>query len=199
VGFTDADLIERVRQAGDPNAFGELVRRYQSPVRGFLRKLTRGNEALADDLAQETFLRAWRKIESFRAEARFSTGLFGIAVNEFRGWLRRDRRRHGRASVLASPDGMDGTEDQGSRGRSPSHPAGPADADSDTGPAPTGLRLDLNEALLGLTLPERAAILLCCQQGLTHDEAARNLRTPVGTIKTNILRGKEKLRRWLQA
>ena len=92
MGFTDADLIARVLAAGDPNAFGELVRRYQSPVRAFLRRLTRGDAALADDLAQETFLRAWRKLETFRAEARFSTWLFGIAVNEFRARLRRDRR-----------------------------------------------------------------------------------------------------------
>lgn len=49
MGFSDAHLIARVLQAGDPNAFGELVRRYQSPVRSFLRKLTRGDEALADD------------------------------------------------------------------------------------------------------------------------------------------------------
>lgn len=92
MGFSDADLIARVLEAGDPNAFGELVRRYQSPVRAFLRKLTRGDDALADDLAQETFLRAWRKLETFRGESRFSTWLFGIAVNEFRTRLRRDRR-----------------------------------------------------------------------------------------------------------
>jgi DNA-directed RNA polymerase specialized sigma24 family protein len=65
-------------------------------------------------------------------------------------------------------------------------------------PSLHGLRLDLDEALLRLTLPERAGILLCCQHGLTREEAAQTLRAPLGTIKTNILRGKEKLRRWLQ-
>ena len=175
MGFSDADLIARVLEAGDPNAFGELVRRYQSPVRAFLRKLTRGDEALADDLAQETFLRAWRKLETFRAEARFSTWLFGIAVNEFRARLRRDRRHL--------------WEDPGSQ---------PADPEPAAAPAPHGLRLDLEEALRRLTLPERAAILLCCQHGLTHEEAAQTLRAPLGTVKTNILRGKEKLRRWLE-
>ena len=175
MGFSDADLIARVLPAGDPNAFGELVRRYQSPVRSFLRKLTRGDAALADDLAQETFLRAWRKLETHRAEARFSSWLFGIAVNEFRSRLRRDRRQH-----------WDEPEDQAS------NPEPAVDA------PPTGLRLDLNEALLRLTLPERAAILLCCQHGLTHEEAAQTLRSPLGTVKTNILRGKEKLCRWLE-
>ena len=175
MGFSDADLIARVLHAGDPNAFGELVRRYQSPVRAFLRKLTRGDAALADDLAQETFLRAWRKLETFRAEGRFSTWLFGIAVNEFRSQLRRDRRH-----LWENPGGQ------------------PADTEPATGPSLDGLRLDLDEALLRLTLPERAAILLCCQHGLTHEEAAKTLRAPLGTVKTNILRGKEKLRRWLQ-
>lgn len=175
MGFSDAHLIERVLQAGDPNAFGELLRRYQSPVRSFLRKLTRGDEALADDLAQETFLRAWRKLETFRAEARFSSWLLGIAVNEFRSRLRRDRRYQ--------------WEELGDCALEP-EPA--------VQTPPAGLRLDLNEALLRLTLPERAAILLCCQHGLTHEEAAQTLRSPLGTIKTNILRGKEKLRRWLE-
>ena len=101
MGFSDAHLITRDLQAGDPNAVGELVRRYQTPVRTFLRKLTRGDEALADDLAQETFLRAWRKLETFRAEARFSSWLFGIAVNEFRGHLRRDRRHSQRGGRVA--------------------------------------------------------------------------------------------------
>ena len=174
MGSSDADLITRVLQAGDPNAFGELVRRYQSPVRSFLSRLTRGDEALADDLAQETFLRAWRKLETFRAEARFSSWLFGIAMNEFRARLRRERRHQWDK---------------------------PGDRDAESEPAvagpPAGLRLDLDEALLRLTLPERAAILLCCQHGLTHEEAAQSLHSPLGTVKTNILRGKEKLRRWL--
>jgi RNA polymerase sigma-70 factor (ECF subfamily) len=175
VGFSEADLITRVLQAGDPNAFGELVRRYQSPVRSFLRRLTRGDEALADDLAQETFLRAWRKLETFRAEARFSTWLFGIAVNEFRARLRRDRRQQ-----WNEPDDR------------------AADPEPIVEAPPAGLRLDLDEALRRLTLPERAAILLCCQHGLTHEAAAQALRSPLGTVKTNILRGKEKLRRWLE-
>lgn len=96
-------------------------------------------------------------------------------MNEFRARLRRDRRHQW--------DELDGQA-------------------SDPEPAveapPAGLRLDLDEALLRLTLPERAAILLCCQHGLTHEEAAQTLCSPLGTVKTNILRGKEKLRRWLK-
>ena len=173
MAFSDADLIARVRESGDPSAFGELVRRYQSPVRAFLTKMTRGDAALADDIAQETFLRAWRKLDTFRSEGRFSTWLFGIAANEFRNRLRRERRRE-------SPKDLS------------------SDAETTVEMPAPGLRLDVNDALLRLTPAERAAIVLCCQNGLTHEETAQALDCPLGTVKTNISRGKEKLRRWLE-
>jgi RNA polymerase sigma-70 factor (ECF subfamily) len=75
----------------DHNAFGELVRRYQSPVRAFLAKMARGDTHLADDMAQETFLKAWKHLATFRNEAKFSTWLFGIAFNEFPSQARRNR------------------------------------------------------------------------------------------------------------
>ena len=73
--LTDADLLARVIVDGDQHAFGELVRRHQSPVRGLLRQLVRADVELADDLAQETFIRAYKNIRSFRGEAKFSTWL----------------------------------------------------------------------------------------------------------------------------
>ena len=87
--LTDGDLIARVLVDDDQHAFGELVRRHQSSVRGLLRQLTRTDVALADDLAQETFLRAYKNIRSFRGEARFSTWLYRIAYNCFREDARR--------------------------------------------------------------------------------------------------------------
>src|SRR5262244_1719780 len=80
---SDAQLIARVLVQDDRHAFGELVRRHQSTVRACLRKLTSGNAALADDLAQETFLLAYRNLKSFRQEAKFSTWLYRIAYNVF--------------------------------------------------------------------------------------------------------------------
>jgi RNA polymerase sigma factor (sigma-70 family) len=168
VSFTDADLIARVLSREDHNAFGELVRRYQSPVRAFLTRMTRGDSHLADDLAQETFLKAWQKLCTFRGDAKFSTWLFGIAFNEFRGAARKRKE-------LALDD-VDNP---------PEEPA--ADAHPE-------LRLDLTEAMKVLSSSERAAILLCCQNGLSHEEAAHVLDCPLGTVKTNILRGKEKLK-----
>src|SRR6187399_1995480 len=80
---SDAQLIARVLVQDGRHAFSELVRRYQSSVRSTLRRLTAGNDALADDLAQETFLLAYRNLKSFRQEARFSTWLYRIATNAF--------------------------------------------------------------------------------------------------------------------
>src|SRR5689334_9775379 len=82
-GPTDAELIARVVVQDDRHAFSELVRRYQSAVRATLRRLTVGDHGLADDLAQETFLLAYRNLRAFRQEARFSTWLYRIATNAF--------------------------------------------------------------------------------------------------------------------
>jgi RNA polymerase sigma factor (sigma-70 family) len=174
VSFTDADLIARVLLREDQQAFGELVRRYQSPVRSFLVKMTGGDAHLADDLAQETFMKAWKKLGSFRSEARFSTWLFGIACNEWRMHAR--ERKEIALEELAHP---------------------PPEPEQASAAATSQLRLDLFEAMKILTPGERVAIVLCCQNGLSHEEAAQALDCPLGTVKTNILRGKEKLRRRL--
>ena len=170
--LNDADLVARVLLEDDHHAFAELVRNHQSPVRGLLRQLTRSDLALADDLAQETFLRAYKNIRSFRGEAKFSTWLYRIAYNCFREEARKRKELVGidESQVEAEPD--------------------PQTVD----PA---LKHDLMQALQLLPLHERSAILLCCQNGLSHDEAARVLDIPLGTVKTNVLRGREKLKKML--
>ena len=174
MSFSDADLIARTISHEDQNAFGELVRRYQSPVRAFLTRMTRGDAHLADDLAQETFLKAWNKLKTFRGEAKFTTWLFGIAYNEFRGEARRRKE-------LALEDFAEPPEEASQASAAPG----------------SNLRMDLTEALKMLSSVERAAVLLCCQNGMSHEEAARVLDCPLGTVKTNVLRGREKLRRKL--
>jgi len=174
VELTDADLVARVLVDEDQHAFGELVRRHQSAVRGLLRQLTRTDFSLADDLAQETFLRAYRHIRSFRGEARFSTWLYRIAYNVFR-----ENARRRKELVGIDEDALEGEQD-------------PQTVD----PA---LRHDLMHALNLLPLHERSAVLLCCQNGLSHDEASRVLDIPLGTVKTNVLRGREKLKKTLAA
>jgi RNA polymerase sigma factor (sigma-70 family) len=172
---SDPELLTRVLVADDRAAFGELVLRHQSAVRRFLRHLASGDTALADDLAQETFIQAYRGLSRFRGDASFSTWLFGIAHNHWRN-ARRQQRAH-------SPLTEHGAEKE----TLPS-PARSAD-----------LRHDLTAALRQLLPEEQTALHLCYQQGLSHSEIANVLGWPLGTVKTNLARSKEKLRQLLAA
>jgi RNA polymerase sigma-70 factor (ECF subfamily) len=172
VSLTDADLVARILLDDDHHAFSELVRRHQSAVRGLLRQLTRTDVALADDLAQEAFIKAYKNIRSFRGEAKFSTWLYRIAYNCYR----EDARR--RKELV----GIDERQ---------------LEAEQDPQTVDPALRQDLMQALQLLPLHERTAVLLCCQNGLSHDEAARVIDIPLGTVKTNVLRGREKLKKTL--
>ena len=174
MSLTDADLVARVLLDDDQHAFSELVRRHQSAVRGLLRQLTRGDAALADDIGQETFLKAFKNIRSFRGEAKFSTWLYRISYNCFREEARK------RKELV----GIDEAQ---------------LEAEQDPSTVDPALRQDLMHALQLLPLHERTAVVLCCQNGLSHDEASRVLDIPLGTVKTNVLRGREKLKKTLAA
>jgi RNA polymerase sigma-70 factor (ECF subfamily) len=167
----DAELILAVLERDDRAAFAELVRRHQSRVRSVLRRLTRGDHALADDLAQETFVAAWRNLRRFRFEARFSTWLYRIAFN---AWQSEARKR--REVLLEDPE-----------------EAPPLQPPSDDIPA-TVARLDLERAMEALSDGERAALAACYYADLSHEEAALALGIPLGTVKTHVLRAKAKLR-----
>jgi RNA polymerase sigma-70 factor (ECF subfamily) len=169
----DSELIVRVVDSDDRAAFGELVRRHQSVVRNFARNLTGGDAAFADDLAQETFIQAYRSLSHYRGESAFPTWLLGIAHNRWRN-ARRQQREHVPLDL-----------DEAAHATVPS-PAPAAD-----------LRHDLADALRLLSPDEQAAVHLCYQQGLSHSEIAAVLDWPLGTVKTNIARGKEKLRQLL--
>ena len=183
---SDAQLIARCLVGDDRHAFTELVKRHQSAVRACLRKLTTGNHALADDLAQETFVLAWRNLKSFRQEARFSTWLYRIATN---CWLMHARKRQeellgDRDATLADleTDTMSHlSETVGDHARSAS------------------LKLDLERAMGMLSAPERAALVQCYHNDLSHEEAAYVLGCPVGTVKTHVFRAKQKLKVALSA
>jgi RNA polymerase sigma-70 factor (ECF subfamily) len=182
---SDAELIARVVVNDDRHAFAELVRRHQSVVRATLRRMTAGNHALADDLAQETFMLAWRNLKSFRQEARFSTWLHRIATNAF---LADARRR--KEELLGERDAELADDDEGAM------EAG--DVAPDPSRAAT-LKLDLERAFVVLSDAERAAIVQCYHNDLSHEEAAYVLGCPVGTVKTHILRAKRKLKAQLGA
>ncbi|MHB8878678.1 MAG: RNA polymerase sigma factor [Myxococcaceae bacterium] len=165
---SDTELIARVLANDDRHAFGELVRRYQSEVRGMLRRLT-GDAAAADDLAQETFLRAHRSLGQYRGGAKLSCWLYRIAYNAFISQARRSPPPMAyEAPVSASMDHVLS-------------------------------RHDLMRAMAELRPDERAALALTYGQDVSHEEAARILDWPLGTLKTNVLRAKDKLRERLAA
>lgn len=165
----DRALVARVLLADDQRAFEQLVRRHQGMVRAQLRRLLHGDETMADDLAQETFLLAWKKLGQFRGEARFSTWLYRIAYSCF-------LQAHRRSSWSGSRSRDDVLDEL----------QAPADAPD--------LQLDLARAMRLLSAPERIVLLHCVQLGLSHEEAAYVLGMPLGTVKTHSLRGKSKLR-----
>jgi RNA polymerase sigma-70 factor (ECF subfamily) len=173
VAASDADLILAVLDRDDREAFAELVRRHQSKIRTVLRRLTGGDAAFADDLAQDTFVLAWRNLKSFRFEARFSTWLYRIAFN---AWQSEARKR--RELLLESVEEAPAAADAAAFGELPD----------------IASRIDLERAIATLSDGERAAIAACYYADLTHEEAAVALGMPVGTVKTHVLRAKAKLR-----
>jgi len=178
---TDAELIARAVVGDDRHAYAELVRRHQSAVRACLRRLTAGNHALADDLAQETFVLAWRNLKSFRQEARFSTWLYRIATN---CWLADARKR--KETLLGDADAdVAGDGDEGGvagDGGAPDHARGAA------------LRIDMERAMAVLSEAESNEIVQSYHKDLSHEEAAFVLGCPVGTVKTHVHRAKQKLK-----
>ena len=165
----DQALVARVLLTEDRRAFEQLVRRHQGLVRAQLRRLLPGDTARADDLAQETFLLAWRKLHQFRGEARFSTWLYRIAYTCF---LQSRRKQTGLTEGVASDRPLLQT----------------------TPPDTTELRLDVERALEQLSAAEQIVLLHVTQLGLSHEETAYVLAMPLGTVKSHARRGKERLR-----
>ena len=166
-GETAEPAWVRDARAGSADAFGRLVQMHQQALRAFLRRLC-GNAADADDLAQEAFVFAWEHIRRFDPSRSFRPWLFGIAWRKHRegkrGWIRR-LTRQGRAAT---------------------------DTEILFQPDP-GLRLDLVKAMAGLAPEQKAALLLCLGAEFTHAEAAEALALPLGTVKSHVARGREKL------
>jgi RNA polymerase sigma-70 factor, ECF subfamily len=166
--FSDMHLITMVVQNNDHRAYGKLVSKYQSDVRGLLRRLTNGNMTLSDDLAQEVFIRAFIYLKSFKAASSFSTWLYRISYNVFI-----DNRKS--IKHTEDIDGHDFISDENK------------DIDS---------TIDLQNALRILNENEKVTIVLHYEKDLSHNEIAKILHMPLGTVKTNILRGKEKLKKY---
>lgn len=178
--LSDAGLIARVMTQRDQHAFRQLVLRYQSPVRRWARRLCDGDEAAADDLAQEVFIRVYRSLHTYRGQARFSTWLYRIAFNLAASQKRLARERWTNVDLDDVADEVDALQ-----GHSGSDPA--------------EAKRDLDGALARLSRPQQWALRLSLEEELTQEEVAEVMGIPLGTVKTHLLRGKRALRTYLSS
>ena len=168
--FASLHDVELCAQAagGERRAFGELARRHGSAVRYLLRRMG-AQPAEADDVAQDAFLAAFERIAEFRGEGTFAGWVKKIAARAYLRRLQKERRM----SAIAAEGGEEEVTESG------------GDAER---------RIDLDEALKVLSAAERISVSMCFGAGLSHAEAAEALNLPLGTVKSHVKRGLEKLR-----
>ena len=163
-GLHDVELAA-LAAAGQRAAFGELVRRHGSAVRALVRRMG-ADAALADDIAQDACLAAFERIAEFRGEGTFQAWLKRIASRLYLKRVKRDVARALQQDPSDDPVASGGQD----------------------------ARLDLDEALRGLAPAERVCVSLCYGAGFSHAEAAELLNAPLGTVKSHVKRGLDKLR-----
>lgn len=184
-----AEFVEKLK-LNDAKAFDLLVTRYSGDIYALLFRITEDAEE-ANDLTQETFLRALKAIEKFRGEADLKTWLFRIAINEsrnrFRWWKRRKREKTFSLDASAKDSEVSIHETM------PGNSANPEE---------NVLRRErekvLSKAISDLPQIYREAIVLCDVEGLSYEEIAMALDATMGTVKSRIARGREELRRKLK-
>jgi RNA polymerase sigma-70 factor, ECF subfamily len=171
---TDEELAA-LAAARDDRAFAELVRRHQCAVRGLLARLTR-DPARADDIAQDAFVKAHRKIASYSGRGSFKSWICRVAYTEF---LMAARKGRSEARMKARWGAEADTEDR------------PSDM--------VGMGLDLDRALATLKDDERTCVVLAYSAGMSHPEVAEATGLPLGTVKSHVNRGRDRLKAWFEA
>ena len=167
----DHYLVALAVGSQDTTAFGELIRRHQSQVRNFLRRLT-ADVATADDLAQDCFLHAWNKLHTYSGRGSFIGWLLKVAYTTFLQSKRKSKRY---AEVLDEAGHV-------------------AQIESRSYTATNDEVADLDKLLAVLTQEERAIMIMSYACGLSHRDISDATEMPVGTVKSVIFRGKEKIR-----
>lgn len=171
--LNDLSLIAQVVVFHNNKAFDQLVRKYQSAVRRFFLNQTCGDSELSDDLAQETFIRAYTNLASFRNLSSFSTWLYRIAYNQYYDYLRSRKET----------DDLDTVQ---------------VDAQCSTRQPDTGLKTDLHRALVTLKDIERTCITLFYLEDQSIEKIAGITGCPTGTVKSHLSRAKEKMAKYLK-
>jgi len=179
-GARDSDLVAWSK-AGDLEAFGELVRRYQKPVFRIVLRMVRSPDD-ADDLTQDTFVRAHRGLKTFKDEYDFHPWLYRIAVNQAINFLNK-RKRQAAADLDEVPEG------DIRAGPEPESPLQSASRQE--------LLTRLELALDKLPEEQRTVFLLRVQEGLSYEEIAETMETPKGTVMSRLARARMALRKHL--
>lgn len=171
--LNDISLVAQVVVFKNTKAFDQLVKKYQSPVRRFFLHLTCGDSELSDDLAQDTFIKAYTNIASFRNLSGFSTWLYRIAYNVFYDYIR--SRKETDELDVRQIDAINCTEQEN-----------------------VGQRMDIYQSLKMLKEMERTCITLFYMEDVSIDKIAGIVGIPAGTVKSHLSRGKEKLATYLK-
>ena len=169
VQLTDPQLVVIVQTTGDSRAFSELVCRHQANLLAFLIRST-GSYSLAEDLAQETFIKSYDKISSFKQSSSFKTWLFSISYREF---LQSKRKANAFSKMIERFKQSISSDDF-------------VTTDLD-------LNIDLQKVLNELSPQQRAAVLLCDACGMSHSEASDAMDVPLGSLKTYVKQARARL------
>jgi RNA polymerase sigma-70 factor, ECF subfamily len=175
------ELIQRFVAHNDQQAFSVLVRRFQTPLLRYATRLCKGDSYAAEDLVQETFLKAFLALATFRAEAKLSTWLHRITFNVAMQSFRRYEPSQPSAKDYCSLEEITDLEDT-------SQLIEKVDA----------IR-DITTAMQQVNTAQQRVILLCVVGGHSREDAADMTGMPLGTVKTHIRRGKIQLRKHLAA
>jgi RNA polymerase sigma factor (sigma-70 family) len=169
---TDAEVVAEALAGRNPLAFADLVRRHQARIRSWLRQLTR-DRAAADDIAQDAFIAAWEKLHCFDGRGTFGAWLMKIAYNQFLMAHRSLRSQRRLAAAVERESAAIESHD----------PCGEHSAIA-----------DLERLLAILNDGERAVMILCYAHSMSHGEASEVTGMPIGTVKSHLARGREKIR-----
>lgn len=170
--ISDIALVTQVAVFHNKQAFDQLVRKYQSPVRRFFLNQTLGDEQLSDDLAQETFIKAYVNITKFRGMSSFSTWLMRIAYNVFYDQVRAQHP-------------ADDLDDSGALRKTASS-------------GDSNIKMDIHAALALLKPDERTCITLQLIDGYAIDEISKITGINENTVKSHLKRGKDKMTNYLR-
>ncbi|AVS73511.1 RNA polymerase sigma factor RpoE [Paracidovorax cattleyae] len=179
---SDLQLVERT-VSGDQRAYGLLVVKYQRRIERLIGRMVRDTD-LVQDIAQETFLRAYRALHQFRGEAQFYTWLYRIAVNTAKKALMDIKR-----NPVISENALRGGEDEDETSRIGHELT--SDETPETVLAAQEIAAAVNTAMEALPEDLRQAVTLREIEGLTYEEIAEVMQCPIGTVRSRIFRARE--------